>query len=276
MTLLSVIRSELAKLLTVRLWWTLLLILVGYVGFTAGLLAGLFGAMGDQMSSSPGAPQLPSDALPPIIYSTATTIGYVFPVLLGALATTTEFRNQTLTPTFLTTPRRGLVLGAKVIVLAVAGAVFGVASLVASMGLGAPILAATGNPTALDDPGTWALAARVVIAMALWAVVGVGLGVLVPNQVAAIVIVLAFTQFVEPILRFAATIWDWTAEIGRFLPGAASDALVGSSIFTSLGTGTGGATVSPLEWWQGGLVLLAIALAAAGIGYATAWRRDVT
>ena len=55
---------------------------------------------------------------------------------------------------------------------------------------------------------------------------------------------------------------------------SASDALVGSSFFTSFGMG-GGGTV-PLDWWQGGLVLLAIALVVAIIGYLTAWRRDIT
>lgn len=274
MTIAKAVRAETMKLLTVRLWWILLLVLVGYIGFTAALLAGLFGALGDQLSATPGSPQLPADTLPPIIYSTASSIGYVFPVLLGALATTSEFRHQTLTPTFLATPRRGTVLAAKLLVLAVAGAVYGIAALAASIGLGAPILALTDNPTALDSQETWLLAARVVLAMALWAVIGVGLGVLVPNQVAVIVIVLAFTQFVEPILRFGASIWEWTAQVGQFLPGAASDALVGSSVFTSLATGP--AVIETLEWWQGGLVLLAIAIIAAALGYATSWRRDVT
>ncbi len=274
MKLANVTAAELLKLTSTRLWWILLLVLFGYIAFTAGLLAGLFGAMGEQLSATPGSPQLPEASLPPVVYSTASAVGYVFPVLLGALATTSEFRHQTLTPTFLATPRRSLVLIGKIVVLAVAGALYGVVSLVASIGLGAPILAATGVPTALGDSETWMLAARVVLAMSLWAVVGVGLGVLVPNQVAAIVIVLAFTQFVEPILRFGATIWEWTAQIGQFLPGAASDALVGASIFTSLGTGQV-ETVS-LEWWQGGLVLFAIAAITALAGYFGAWKRDVT
>jgi len=274
MTLMNAVRAETMKLVTVRLWWILLLVLVGYIAFTAGLLAGLFGALGEQLAATPGSAQLPASSLPPIVYSTASSIGYVFPVLLGALATTSEFRNQTLTPTFLATPRRGAVLAAKLLVLAVAGAGYGVAALVASIGVGAPILAATGNPTALDSQETWLLAARVVLAMALWAVIGVGLGVLVPNQVAVIVIVLAFTQFVEPILRFGAAIWDWTARIGQFLPGAASDALVGSSVFTGLATGP--AVVESLDWWQGGLVLFGIAILAAVIGSATSWKRDVT
>ena len=274
MNLLNSIASEVLKVKTTRMWWVLALVMFGYVGFTAGLLAGLFGALGDQLGSQPDAPQLPPDTLPPIIYSVATAVGYVFPVLLGALATTGEFRHQTLTPTFLATPRRWDVLGAKLVVGLLIGALFGVIGLLASMGIGAPILASTGVDPQLDDPATWALAARILLAMAIWAARGVGLGVLVPNQVAVIVIVLAFTQFVEPILRFGTSIWDWTAQIGRFLPGAASDALVGSSFFTSLSNSSTG--VDPLEWWQGGLVLAGIAAVIVLAGALTTWRRDVT
>lgn len=272
--MIGAIRSEFLKLITIRLWWILLLILIAYVGFTAALVAGLFGALGEQLSAQPGAPQLPAETLPPVVYSAVTAVGYVFPLILGALAVTSEFRYQTLTPTFLAGPRRGVVLAAKLVVLFVAGAVFGVVGLVASIGLGAPILSLTGIDPALDNPDTWLLAARAVLAMALWAVIGVGIGAVIPNQIASIVVVLAFTQFVEPILRFGASIWEWTAQIGKFLPGAASDALVGASLFTSLGMGT--TEVQTLEWWQGGLVLLGIGVVVTIAGFATSWRRDVT
>lgn len=277
MILLRALRSEALKLVSVRLWWILALILLGYVGFTAGLLGGLFGALGGQL----GTPELPPELLTPLVYSTATSVGYAIPVLLGALSTTAEFRHQTLTPTFLATPRRGVVLLAKVLVIAGAGAVFGLVGLLGSVGLGAPILGAVGVDPLLGSSDTWALAGRIVLAMAIWAVVGVGLGVLVPSQVAAIVIVLAFTQFLEPILRLGASIWEWSAQLGRFLPGAASDALVGASVYTTLGGGgMPGAGASPsvaaLEWWQGGLVLLAIAVAVVMAGGLTTWRRDVS
>lgn len=268
------IRAEALKLTTVRMWWVLLLILVGYVGFTAGILAGIFGALSDQLAGQPGAPALTPETLPPLVYSSVTAVGYAFPLILGALAVTGEFRYQTLTPTFLAQPHRATVFAGKAIVLLIAGAIFGIAGLVASIGLGAGILAATGSPTALDSSDTWLMAARAVLAMALWAVVGVGLGTLIPNQVASIVVVLAFTQFVEPILRFGTSIWEWTANVGKFLPGAASDALVGSSVFTGLGMGT--TAVQTLEWWQGGLVLAGYAVLISAIGLLTTWRKDVT
>ena len=210
--------------------------------------------------------------LAPLIYSFASSVGYVFPVLLGALAVTGEFRHKTLTPTFLAEPHRSTVLSAKFVSQLIVGAGLGVIAFATSVGTGAAALAAFGLDTELDTSDTWALIGRGVLAMAMWATIGVGLGTLVTNQVAAIVIVIAFTQFVEPILRLAASLNDVTAQIGQFLPGAASDALVGASFYSIAAVGSS----VTLEWWQGGLVLLAIGTVATIVGGATTWRRDVT
>jgi ABC-2 type transport system permease protein len=274
-------RAEFLKMFSTRMWWLLLLILAVYVGLVAGGLSFGLGALQSSGSAPPPRPGtapgatiggIPTEAFAPVLYSLATAVGYVFPILLGSLAVTNEFRHKTLTPTFLATPRRGLVLGGKWVVLLLLGALFGVAALLATVGLGAAGLAVFGLDTGLGESGTWAMLARAVLAMALWAVVGVGIGVLVPSQVGSIVVVLAFTQFVEPILRLAAGFAEWAGEVGRFLPGAAGDALVGASIYTVMG-GTAGAT---LDWWQGGLVLLGYAVLFTVLGYLTSWRRDVT
>jgi len=84
--------------------------------------------------------------------------------------------------------------------------------------------------------------------------------------------VIAFTQFVEPIVRLVGGIVDGVSAITRFLPGAASDALVGASIYTSLAsTGDAG-----LDWWAGGLMLLGYAGVLLVLGFVFSWRRDVT
>ncbi|WEO77603.1 ABC transporter permease [Cryobacterium sp. SO2] len=272
------VAAEFSKILTTRMWWILALVLFGYIALLAGGLSALFGGVEsgaispDSMNTGGGTGGLAGlGSLPPLIYSFAASVGYVFPVLLGALATTGEFRHQTLTPTFLATPKRGRVLGAKTIALFVVGAGLGLVGLAASVGVGALVLGGFGVDPLLADAETWALIGRTVLAMALWAVIGVGLGALVPSQVASIVIVLAFTQFVEPLLRFAAAFTEVTADIGKYLPGAASDALVGASFFTL--ASPGGAVLTS---WQGGLVLLAYGLAATVGGYFISWKRDVT
>ena len=276
MRALRALASEFEKVFTTRMWWLITILLVAYVAFLAGGFGAFLGwsiENPDLAENTGNNTQLPPGMrLAPLIYSFASSVGYVFPVLLGALAVTGEFRHKTLTPTFLAEPHRSTVLSAKFVSQLIVGAGLGVVAFATSVGTGAAALAAFGLDTELDTSDTWALIGRGVLAMAMWATIGVGLGTLVTNQVAAIVIVIAFTQFVEPILRLAASLNDVTAQIGQFLPGAASDALVGASFYSIAAVGSSVA----LEWWQGGLVLLAIGTVATIVGGATTWRRDVT
>jgi ABC-2 type transport system permease protein len=269
MTFLRAVSAEFRKILTTRLWWVLALILFGYVGFSAAAI-GFFLSITPEEAGVP----IPDDFLAPLVYSMATATGYVFPVIFGAMSITSEMRHRTIGTVFLATPNRSVVLAAKAVAGLVVGALYGVVALAGSVGLGAPVLAATGQETLLDDTDTWSMLGRILLAMALWGVVGVALGVLIPSQIGSIVTIIAFTQFVEPILRTAAAFADWLGEIARFLPGAAGDALVGASFFTMFAGGGGGPAA--LEWWQGGLVLAAYALVLGAIGAATTWRRDVT
>lgn len=271
-TFLPAVRAEAAKITTTRMWWILALVMFLYVATMAGGLAALLGAGAD--GSLPGMSttgSVPTAGLAPLIYSFASSIGYVFPVLLGALAVTGEFRHQTLTPTFLATPKRGVVLTAKLLVLSTVGALYGLIGLVASVGAGGSLLAVFGIDTELGSSDTWAMFARLVLAMALWAAIGVGLGSVVTNQVAVIVIVIAFTQFVEPVLRSVGSLAEWLSNVVQYLPGAASDTLVGTSIFGLVATAS-----DPLEWWAGALILAGLAAVLTAVGALTTWRRDVT
>lgn len=271
MSLVAASRSELTKQFTTAIWWILALVLVLYIGLTAGGLGFLLASVATGVLGAADAPLVPGDSLPPLIYSVATSIGYVFPLLVGTLMVTTEFRHKTLTPTFLAVPRRGVALSAKVVIGIVMGALFGVIGLVSTVGPGALVLSLSDLDTGLAAPETWALLGRMLLAFVLWTLVGIGVGTVVRNQVVAIVVVLAFTQFVEPIARLAGAFVEPLAPVVDVLPGAAGDALVGASAF-SLGMPTG---TTGLEWWAGGLVLLAYAVVFLVIGQFTSWRRDV-
>ena len=90
------------------------------------------------------APALPEDGLAAVLYSTGTSVAYVFPLLVGTLMVTAEFRHKTLTPTFLATPRRGRVLVAKLAVGVFIGVILGVVGVVAAVGTSAAFLAGFG------------------------------------------------------------------------------------------------------------------------------------
>jgi len=271
------VAAETVKVLSTKGWWLLGLVLVGYVGLTAAGLAFFLSDLGAELGGS-GAADLDPVVTATLVYSSVTAVGLVIPLLFGALLATSEYRHRTLTPTVLAQPRRGIVLAAKGVVAAVVGAIYGAVGLVGSVGLGAPTLIAVGESAALDEPEVVAVMLRTVLAMALWSVLGLGLGALLTSQIAAIVIVLVFTQFVEPILRLVASVWEWSAAFGRFLPGAATDALVGAGILSSLEAldpSVPSADVDALLWWQGGLVLTALAAVLLVAASLTTLRSDV-
>ena len=274
MSLAAATRSETTKQFTTSIWWVLAIVLVAYVGFTAAVLGFVFTASASGALPGNG-PQIPTEGLSATLYSTATAVGYVFPLLLGTLMVTTEFRHKTLTPTFLATPKRGIVLWAKIIVGILVGVLFGVIGVVSSVAASAGFLVASGLDTDLTSVDTWALFGRMILAFILWVLIGIGVGVLVRNQVGAIVGVLVFTQFLEPVGRAAASFVDGLSDVTRFLPGAASDALVGASIF-NMGMASTGASSDALEWWAGGLVLLGYAVVFVVLGQLVSWRRDVS
>lgn len=276
MSLAAATRSEVTKTFTTAGWWILALVLVVYVGSSAGGLGFILAATasGNLSDAGTGMTGVDGAAVAGITYSLAASLGYVFPLLIGTLMVTAEFRHETLTPTFLATPRRGIVLAGKVLVAILLGAIFAVLALISAVGPGAAALAVFGLDTALGSSDTWAMFGRIAIALILWTIVGLGVGTLVRNQVAAIVIVLAFTQFVEPIARIAGNFVDGLGEVTLYLPGAASDALVGFSIFGTMGSDPN--VTAGIEWWVGGLVLAGYALVLLILGHFVSWRRDVS
>ncbi|WP_203581556.1 ABC transporter permease subunit [Microbacterium hibisci] len=272
MSLTAATRAETTKLFSTSIWWILAIVLFAYVAFTAAALGFVFASAAT--GSLPGdAPPLPEEGLAATLYSTATTVGYVFPLLVGTLMVTAEFRHKTLTPTFLATPRRGRVLAAKLAVGILIGVILGIIGIAAAVATSAAFLAGFGLETEFTSVETWAMIGRMLLAYVLWTLIGVGVGALVRNQVAAIVGVLVFTQFVEPIGRTAAAFVEGLSDVTRFLPGAASDALVGASV---LSASMGQATSDDLEWWVGGLVLLGYAVVFVVLGHLASWRRDVS
>lgn len=272
MSFIKATRSEVTKQFSTKMWWVLAIILVIYLAPTVGGLGFVMIAVAEGMipSEAVNVPLPPN--LPELLYSFSSSLGYAFALLVGTLMVTSEFRHSTLTPTFLATPKRGRSLMAKVFVGIYIGVIYGVIALASSVGPGAGLLAGFGYDTGLGDPETWMLFGRIMLALVLWTLMGIGVGALVRNQVAAVVGVIAFTMFLEPIVRTAAGLVSDLERFAAFLPGAASDALVGAS-FYQLATPPG---AFALEWWAGGAVLAGYTFVFMILGYIFSWRRDVS
>lgn len=260
--------AELRKVLSTRMWWLLLLVLVAYVGFV-GLVMAASVTVAPELQGAPVQAGGPDGAL--AIYSLVSSVGYVVPLVLGSLLVTQELRHRTLTATLLVEPRRGVVLGAKLLAAVPFGVLYGLAGVAAIVAGAAPLLAWGGDGAFLTDGEVVASLAMAVVVFALWTVLGVAFGSVVGNQVAAVVVVLAFTQFVEPIARVALAAAD-VPGVARFLPGAAADAVIGASFFSDLaGAGSGVLLSRP----AGLAVLVAYVVVLAVLGRLTTLRRDV-
>jgi ABC-type transport system involved in multi-copper enzyme maturation permease subunit len=259
------------------MWWILMICAAGYLAMMGLLLAFSFQLGSVTVASDPsmgGAPGFPEgDEAAVMVYSMAGSMAYVFPLLVGALSITQEYRHKTITPTFLAEPRREVVLGAKLIASLPMGLIYGLVCLSATALPAAVVFAAMGGSTGLGVASTWAFFGRALLDFTIWAAVGVGLGALIHNQVAVIVVVLAVTQFVEPTLRMLPLFGGWDWKWIDFLPGAAGDAIQGMSIYDGFGLA---AESSGLPFGWAALVLAGWAVLFAGIAYPTAWRRDVS
>ena len=260
--------AEYRKILSTRVWWLLLIVLALYLGFLGAVLG--FSVTIEPPEGSTSVPVRGEQAAISV-YSIINGVGYVFPLVIGSLAMTTEFRHHTITQALLVEPRRSVFLAAKLLATVPVGLVYGVVGTLALVAAGAPMLAWQGDGAYLTDGDVILALLCGVLVTALWAIIGVAVGSLITNQVAAIVAILAFTQFVEPIARSLLGAVDSLTEVAQFLPGAAADAVIGGSFFSGFG-----ADVSLLPRWAGLVVLLGYAVALAGLGRVTTLRRDLS
>ncbi|MFT4187907.1 MAG: ABC transporter permease [Aeromicrobium sp.] len=260
--------AEYRKLVSTRMWWLLLIVMAAYLAFLAAMM-GLTTALA-QSGDIEGAVPIPGAEGARSVYALTNPMGYAFALVIGSLAVTAEFRHQTITGTLLVEPRRSVTVLAKVLACVPVGLFYGLVATLVVVVVGAPVLAFLGDGAFLGEGETIKLLLMSVVVLALWTVMGVCFGTLVSNQVAAIVTLLAFTQFVEPVARLALAAFDATQGVAAYLPGAAADAVLGTSFF-----GTTGLGVDLLPRWAGVLLMLAYCAVFALLGRLTTFRRDI-
>ena len=261
---LGLVRSELTKILSTRLWWGLLIGVVLYTGVQAAASAAFAGL--DPGAGQPATPGLDSPETLRGVYAAAAFSGaYIFALVIGVTGMTGEHRYETVTPTFLATPRRVLVVVAKAIAHLVVGIGYGAAAVLTAFLAGGLVVLVRGHDLGLGSPELWRAVALAVLAVGLWTMVGMGIGTLIRNQVAALVVAIAVTFLLEPLVSIGLYAADLD-EVGKFLPSSASSAVTSPpAVYGEL-----------LPWWAGALVLSGYAVLFAALGVWLSVRRDVT
>lgn len=252
------IRAELLKLTTTKLLWILAGSALAWVALNVVLLVLVVPGAAGTFSIDP---LLDEDYLGSVIATAGNATAFI--LVLGIIGMTSEYRHMTITSTFLAQPRRGRVVGAKALTFAVVGAVLGIAAVATSAVLLMLLLIGRDHADVpLARVGTVVLG--VMLGMALYAIVGVSLGALIKNQIAATVLALLWVFLAEPLLSFALPAW------GKWLPGGALNAAMDVRFDGQL------QETDLLPVWGGALLLLAYAAVLAALALATTTRRDIT
>jgi hypothetical protein len=189
----------------------------------------------------------------------ALGVGGIIAILLivfGAVGATGEFRHRTMAPAVLIAPDRVRLAIARTIAYAFTGLLVALAAIALALVLGVPLLGSEpGEELAGDDyvPVIVGGLAAAVLASAL----GVGVGLIVRSQVAAVVGALVWLFVLEPLTNLL------------------GDTIVDYTISSASSQAAGGNADDALSWTAGLAVLAAWAVVFVAVGLLVDRRRDV-
>ena len=247
------IRAEFLKVRTTQVWLWLLLA-------TVAIMALLVVA---QIAPSDGV-QRPSEVAT-MFASSATADIAVF--VLGVLGVTTEFRYQTITPTVLATPSRWALISAKLITYAILGAAFALISIAVQLAIALPWLSAKGIHVSLGQDNIPHALGGVFAVVALYGLVGLGVGALLRNQIVAVSVGLIFILVLQNVLLAIPVVKN----VYPFTPGGAASSILAITHNDKTPNG-----VHLLGAGGGIIVLLLWAFVPALLGASISMNRDIT
>jgi ABC-2 type transport system permease protein len=246
------IRSELLKLRTTQVWFWLLL---------SNVAIGALVAVGSLASEG----TVTSAADVPDIFASANGV-LLITFVLGVLGVTTEFRYQTITPTVLGTPSRWAIVWAKMITYGLAAVGYAVACLGVQLAITLPWLAAKDITLDWSDPDLLRAIFGFVLVVVLFAIMGIGIGAMLRNQVLAVTLGLVFMLIIQNLIGAIPKVYN----VWPYTPAGATTAIL-------FGTDqTGPNDIALLSPAAGVVVLLLWAFIPAIIGASVTLTRDIT
>jgi ABC-2 type transport system permease protein len=236
----ALVRGEALKLRTTRtaLGYAIVAVLLTLLFMLAAILA--------------GDPTTTADKRDAIAVGSGTS---AIVLLFGVVGATAEIRHRTLAPALLARPDRTALLAARTIAFGVAGLAIAGLMLVVALAVGLPLLAGQAGP-GLGGEDLARVVGGGLLATALCAMLGVGVGTLVGNQVAGVVGTVLWLFLVEPLVGTV------KAAAERYTIGETSHVVSG---------GSGG----ELAWGVALAVLVAWTVLFVGAGALADRRRDV-
>ncbi len=255
---LRLVRAEMLRLRTMRSLWLVAAI---------GLLEVVLTTLGEVLPRSGGGAALGPSSVQRAMGLPASATIWV--AIMGILVVTVEYRHATATGLFLATPRRLVAISVKAVVTL--GFAIGYALLLigVTLAISVPVDASRHEVLISDPASALIITLEVVVVLGLFALIGVGLGAAVRNQVAAVLGFVGWIVGVDGVL--AAILADHG--LGAVVPYLPSEASFG--LTTSLGSLSVGG-VHLLAPVPAGLVLLAYVAVLGLIGCLVTVGEDVT
>jgi ABC-2 type transport system permease protein len=261
----GVLHAEIRRISTTKLWW---LVLISIFVLSAGYAA--LPAVVALLESRVGVASAPF-ADPGIIrsiYNGGNVLSRILAMVVGIVAAGSEYRYGTLASSYLATPRRVRLLLGRAEALLIFGMIYGITSVGAGMLVSVPFVLAHGGTFLLNEPATWRSIILGVCSIALWTLIGMGLGILIKNMLIALVVGISLGFLVEPIVSIVFFLKSWDQLLNLMPSGATNAMLEITSPVLFAGH-------HPTPWWLAALVLAAWCLLPALVGVLSAVRRDV-
>ncbi|KOX03957.1 ABC transporter permease [Micromonospora profundi] len=273
----NLVRSELLKIRTTNTWWVFALIslplwaltlLINWLQ-TDVLASEEFGEVpADQVDTLTAAAS--PDALSSNLFTTGQFFGLLIVMLLGIIVVTSEFFHQTVTTTFLTNPHRTAVMTAKLVAASVLALLFWLVTTAFNLVAGSLVLNSVGLGSQLGNDAAWRAIGLNLLAYLLWAVFGVGIGVLIRSQIGAtvtgILLYLGGSIGAIVVISILAARWgDWINNLQLLVPSLASSLMV-----------TGADIPGNPPRWAGAAVLIGYAVVTGLVGTLLMRRRDIS
>jgi len=259
------LRAELLKITTTRLWWTML-VCVLVLGAAYAVLPAAIALLSSEAAGTTEPFADPGTLRS--VYNGGNTLTRILALVVGIMSLGTVYRHRTLAGTYLATPHRYRLLAAKSAALLVLGLCYGVASVLAGVLVAVPFVLTQHGSFFLDRGDVWRSLVLGVLAIALWTLIGMGVGILGRNIVLAMLLGIGFSYLVEPTLSVLFLFRGWDLPL-NLMPSGATNAMLGVTSPVLL------ATSQPLTWWQGALVLTGWCVLPAVAGALLTISRDV-
>jgi ABC-2 type transport system permease protein len=208
----ALITTEIFKLRTSRSTWGFLL---GGLALGALLGAATSATAGEDAAAALGT----ADSMANVLGVSA--LPGVIMLILGILMTAGEYQHRTITQTFLTTPVRGRVMGAKLAALALVGPVVAATVMSAAFLAALPRLLTAADTIDVFNAEVAQTVGGNLVSAVLLGVLGASLGAVLRNQLATVILVVGWSLVGEGILSIVAG-----QGAVRWFPGGVAQAVI--------------------------------------------------